>query len=445
MGKPGAFLDLGRRAHDLRPVAERTGDYDELYVTLPAEEQRAQASRCMMCGVAFCQTGISFGKARPSGCPLHNLIPEWNDLLWNGNYEGALQRLLKTSPFPEFTARVCPALCEKACVCGRVSQPVTVRENELSIIEYAFENDLMQPMPPAARSDKRIAVVGSGPAGLSAAYYLNRRGHHVTVFERDPLPGGLLTYGIPEMKLPKRIVARRISLLEQEGVVFRTNCCVGRDLSPEALAAEFDLAIFCCGAQQPRPLPFAEAGGVFYALDYLRASAQALLAQAGPAVTAAGKHVVLVGAGDSASDCISVALRQGCRSLTQLIRKPRTASTEKRDHAHEEAEAVFGADIRRYETQIDSLSCGTDGAVSAVTLRESGEQLPCDLLLLASGFSGCEAASLEACEAVRQAGVPVLTAGDMASGASLVVLAIASGKQAAARADASLMGYTNIL
>lgn len=445
MGKPGAFLDLGRRAHDLRPVAERTGDYDELYVTLPAEEQRAQASRCMMCGVAFCQTGISFGKARPSGCPLHNLIPEWNDLLWNGNYEGALQRLLKTSPFPEFTARVCPALCEKACVCGRVSQPVTVRENELSIIEYAFENDLMQPMPPAARSDKRIAVVGSGPAGLSAAYYLNRRGHHVTVFERDPLPGGLLTYGIPEMKLPKRIVARRISLLEQEGVVFRTNCCVGRDLSPEALAAEFDLAIFCCGAQQPRPLPFAEAGGVFYALDYLRASAQALLAQAGPAVTAAGKHVVLVGAGDSASDCVSVALRQGCRSLTQLIRKPRTASTEKRDHAHEEAEAVFGADIRRYETQIDSLSCGTDGAVSAVTLRESGEQLPCDLLLLASGFSGCEAASLGAYEAVRQAGIPVLTAGDMASGASLVVLAIASGKQAAARADASLMGYTNIL
>lgn len=247
------------------------------------------------------------------------------------------------------------------------------------------------------------------------------------------------------MKLPKRIVARRISLLEQEGVVFRTNCCVGRDLSPEALAAEFDLAIFCCGAQQPRPLPFAEAGGVFYALDYLRASAQALLAQAGPAVTAAGKHVVLVGAGDSASDCISVALRQGCRSLTQLIRKPRTASTERRDHAHEEAEAVFGADIRRYETQIDSLSCGADGAVSAVTLRESGEQLPCDLLLLASGFSGCEAASLEACEAVRQTGVPVLTAGDMASGASLVVLAIASGKQAAARADASLMGYTNIL
>ena len=390
MGKPTGFLDYARMDCPARSAGARVADWAPLDLPLSEKNRRRQSGRCMDCGVPFCQAGMTFDGAL-LGCPLHNLIPEWNDLLWNGNYEGALQRLLKTSPFPEFTARVCPALCEKACVCGRVSQPVTVRENELAIIEYAFENDLMQPMPPAARSDKRIAVVGSGPAGLSAAYYLNRRGHHVTVFERDPLPGGLLTYGIPEMKLPKRIVTRRISLLEQEGVVFRTNCCVGRDLSPEALAAEFDLAIFCCGAQQPRPLP------------------------------------------------------QGCRSLTQLIRKPRTASTEKRDHAHEEAEAVFGADIRRYETQIDSLSCGADGAVSAVTLRESGEQLPCDLLLLASGFSGCEAASLGAYEAVRQAGIPVLTAGDMASGASLVVLAIASGKQAAARADASLMGYTNIL
>ena len=333
MGKPTGFLDYARMDCPARSAEARVADWAPLDLPLSEKNRRRQSGRCMDCGVPFCQAGVTFDGAL-LGCPLHNLIPEWNDLLWNGNYEGALQRLLKTSPFPEFTARVCPALCEKACVCGRVSQPVTVRENELAIIEYAFENDLMQPMPPAARSDKRIAVVGSGPAGLSAAYYLNRRGHHVTVFERDPLPGGLLTYGIPEMKLPKRIVARRISLLEQEGVVFRTNCCVGRDLRPEALAAEFDLAIFCCGA---------------------------------------------------------------------------------------------------------------DGAVSAVTLRESGEQLPCDLLLLASGFSGCEAASLGAYEAVRQAGIPVLTAGDMASGASLVVLAIASGKQAAARAYASLMGYTNIL
>ena len=247
MGKPTGFLDYARMDCPARSAEARVADWAPLDLPLSEKNRRRQSGRCMDCGVPFCQAGVTFDGAL-LGCPLHNLIPEWNNLLWNGNYEGALQRLLKTSPFPEFTARVCPALCEKACVCSRVSQPVTVRENELAIIEYAFENDLMQPMPPAARSDKRIAVMGSGPAGLSAAYYLNRRGHHVTVFERDPLPGGLLTYGIPEMKLPKRIVTRRISLLEQEGVVFRTNCCVGRDLSPEALAAEFDLAIFCCGA-----------------------------------------------------------------------------------------------------------------------------------------------------------------------------------------------------
>ena len=444
MGKPTGFLDYARMDCPTRSAEARVADWAPLDLPLSEKNRRRQSGRCMDCGVPFCQAGVTFDGAL-LGCPLHNLIPEWNDLLWNGNHEGALQRLLKTSPFPEFTARVCPALCEKACVCGRVSQSVTIRENELAIIEYAFENDLMRPMPPAARSDKRIAIVGSGPAGLSAAYYLNRRGHHVTVFEKDPLPGGLLTYGIPEMKLPKYIVARRISLMEQEGVVFRTNCRVGGQVNPDALAAEYDLVIFCCGAQQPRPLPFAGADGVYYALDYLRASAQARLERSEPAVTAAGKHVVLVGAGDSASDCVSVALRQGCSSLTQLIRKPRTADTEKRDHAHEEAEAVFGAEIRRYETQIEDLVCGADSAVQAVRLHGRDEQLPCDLLLLASGFSGCEAASLDAYEAVCQTGVPVLTAGDMASGASLVVLAIASGKQAAARADAHLMGYTNIL
>lgn len=236
----------------------------------------------MDCGVPFCQAGICFDGQR-LGCPLHNLIPEWNDLLWSGNRERALSRLLKTNCFPEFTGRVCPALCERACVCGMIGAPVTVRDNELSIIEYASDNDLVVPQPPVSRSGKRIAVVGSGPAGLSAAFFLNRRGHSVVVFERDRFPGGLLTYGIPAMKLPKNIVRRRIALLD------------GTD----------------------------------------------------PALSAAGKDVVVVGAGDSASDCIATALRQGCRSVLQLIRKPASRYGNRSDYAHEEAEAACGSDIRR--------------------------------------------------------------------------------------------------
>ena len=445
MGKPTGFLDYTRLDTPARDPKQRVQDYAPLHSPLSETNRRRQSGRCMDCGVPFCQAGVRFD-GQLLGCPLHNLIPEWNDLLWAGNYEEALHRLLKTNCFPEFTGRVCPALCERACTCGMIGQPVTVHDNELAIIEFAFENDLMQPNPPAVRSDKSIAVIGSGPAGLASAYYLNRRGHNVTVFERDPLPGGLLRYGITPMKLPPEIVDRRIALMEREGVVFRTGCDIGKDMPPQQLAEKFDLAIFCCGAQQPRPLPFAGQAqqGVSYALAYLHAAAEARMAGVESALSAAGKHVVLVGAGDSASDCIATALRQGCSSITQLIRRPASDYPPTLDYAHEESQAVYGADIRRFKTQIAQLSCDAQGALTGV-ITDSGEQLQAQLLILASGFAGCEPYATEAAEQLRALGLPVLQAGDMTLGSTLVVQAIADGKRAAAEADRALMGYTNIL
>ena len=448
LGKPTGFLDYERQDDPEREPRERVQDFASFRGELSERSRRRQGGRCMDCGVPFCQAGITFGGQR-LGCPLHNLIPEWNDLVWTGNRERALSRLLKTNCFPEFTGRVCPALCEKACICGMIGRPVTVRDNELSIIEYAFENDLMLPQPPATRSGKRVAVVGSGPAGLACAYYLNRRGHSVTVFERDKTPGGLLSYGIPNMKLPKKVVRRRLELMAAEGVVFRAGCEVGKDVTAKALAKDFDFAVFCCGAQQPRQMRFPEEAksGVLYALDYLRDEAAGELGERAPVFSAAGKNVVVVGAGDSASDCIATALRQGCKSAAQLIRKPSAFYGNRNDYAHEETLALCGGDIRRFETQVSHLQLDENGALTGVTAVCRGEEasLPAELLILASGFSGCRAESLAAVQACRKAGLPVLTAGDMDAGSTLVVLAIASGKQAAADADRALMGYTNIL
>ena len=448
MGKPTGFLEYERAEDPERGAAERLGDFDSFRGELPERGRRRQGGRCMDCGVPFCQAGITFAGQR-LGCPLYNLIPEWNDLVWSGNRERALSRLLKTNCFPEFTGRVCPALCEHACILGMIGKPVTVRDNELSIIEYAFENDLMAPQPPATRSGKRIAVVGSGPAGLACAYYLNRRGHSVTVFERDRTPGGLLSYGIPNMKLPHEVVRRRIRLMEAEGVEFRTGCAVGREQRAEALAEDFDLAVFCCGAQRPREMRFPEtpAGGVVYSLEYLRGEAACQLGEGPLSPDAKGKNVVVVGAGDSASDCVATALRQGCRSAAQLIRKPASFYGNRNDYAHEEALAALGRDVRQFETQISHLKLDENGALAGVTAVSGGEEreLPAELLILASGFAGCESEALEAEDALRKTGLPVLRAGDMQNGSTLVVLAIADGKRAAAEADRALMGYTNIL
>ena len=432
MGKATGFLDYQRLA-DIQEAPEvRCGHYEDFHRELPEAERREQGGRCMDCGVPFCQAGCRFDGLGSFGCPLHNLIPEWNDMVFRDNTRHALSRLLKTNNFPEFTGRVCPASCEEACVCNVHGEAVTIRDNELSIIETAFRTGLMQPRQPAVRSGRRVAVVGSGPAGLAAADQLNQRGHSVTVFERDDRPGGLLMYGIPNMKLPKDIVLRRVQLMEAEGVTFRTGVNVGKDISPEELLAEFDCVVLCCGAAKPRPYALADQGvkGVSYALP--------------------------------------------CRSITQVIRKPQSVIEQGRclwrpqpyrpDYAQEEAVARFGASPRRYETVVKELVTGEQGELRQVVLQrvswrqEDGkavmeplagteETIPADLMLVASGFAGCEDYIGEAFGLTLERGMDVCApndqriflAGDLRLGASLVVHAIADGRRAARAADDYLM------
>ena len=476
MGKMTGFLDYQRLEDCQEDAAARTGHYGDFHRELPEEARREQGGRCMDCGVPFCQAGCQFDGLGAFGCPLHNLIPEWNDMVFRGNIRHALSRLLKTNNFPEFTGRVCPASCEDACICGVHGEAVTIRDNERSIIESAFREGLMQPRRPAVRSGHRVAVVGSGPAGLAAADQLNQRGHSVTVFERDDRPGGLLMYGIPNMKLPKDIVLRRIQLMEAEGITFRTAVNVGKDIAAEELLAAFDCVVLCCGAAKPRAYPLAERGikGVSYALPYLQFATRALLERSAPVMDAMGKDVVVVGAGDTSSDCIATAIRQGCRSVTQVIRKPQSVIEQGRslwrpqpyrpDYAQEEAVARFGTSPRRYGTVVQDVVTGDQGELRQVVLqqvawREEGgkavmeplagteETIPADLLLVASGFSGCEDYIGQAFGLPLTQGMDVCApgmeriflAGDLRLGASLVVHAIADGRRAARAADNYLM------
>ncbi len=483
MGKTTGFLDYVRREDPVRDPARRVGDYKEFHGILPPQARQEQGGRCMNCGVPFCQSGMEL-EGVVYGCPLHNLIPEWNDMIWQGNGGHALSRLLKTNSFPEFTGRVCPALCETACVCGLHGQPVTIRENELQIIENAFAQGLMQPRTPAVWSDKTVAVVGSGPAGLAAADLLNRRGHTVTVFERDDRLGGLLMYGIPNMKLDKQVILRRIDLMTREGVRFRVNAEINASNAKELLR-DYDAVLLCCGATEPRTFPQAgEVPGVSYALPYLKAATRALLGgEADPVLSAAGKHVVVVGAGDTSADCIATALRQGAASVTQLIRKPQSMVEPRdnlwgnpipfHDYAEDEAVAKFGASPRQYETVVDHIETNESGKLVGVVtaktrwtvkngkakmevLEADKTLLPADLLLIASGFSGCEKGVLDAfglertkrgvaaAEDYATANPQVFVAGDMRRGPSLVVWAIAEGRAAAQAVDAYLLGYSNL-
>jgi glutamate synthase (NADPH/NADH) small chain len=416
--------------------------------------------------------------SRFAGCPLHNLIPEWNDLIFKGQYGLAYSRLAKTSSFPEFTSRVCPALCESICTCGVHGDPVTVKDNERFLSDYAWKNGLVKPRVPAARTGKTVAVVGSGPAGLAAADLLNRMGHSVTVFEKEELPGGLLVWGIPSMKLEKGVVARRIKLMEEEGVTFRCGTDIGRNVSGAELTENFDAVVLCCGSGKVREYKVeGSAEGFCYASDYLKASTHALLGDAyDTGLNAKGKNVIVVGAGDTSCDCIGTALRQGCRSVIQLIRRDETfyAPAEKSwpdmprgniDYAEEEAEKIYGASPRRYGTVVKALIADENGClkqVRTVKLRwtnEGGkpvsEEIPgseeileCELLIAASGFAGCEEyvcdtfglaaekrGNLESHDGCLTANEKIFAAGDMRRGASLVVHAIADGREAAIQTD----------
>ena len=463
MGKPTGFLEYARMENRVRPPLERVRDWEEFHLPCPPEERKKQGARCMNCGVPFCQAGVQF-EGKQLGCPLHNLIPEWNDAVMDGNYAHALSRLLKTNNFPEFTGCVCPAFCEQACTCGMYGDAVTVHDNELSVIEYAYQHHLMEPRFSPHSSGKKVAVVGSGPAGLAVADQLNHRGHSVTVIEKRALPGGLLMYGIPNMKLPKTVVRRRIELMTREGVSF----VCGMDASEPALAQrllmEYDAVVLCCGAEKPRPLGLdAEGvGGVLYAMDFLPASvARQQLALTPDVPSASGKNVIIVGTGNTASDCVATSLRQGCVSVKQLVRRPkedylRPDGSLPQDYAQEEAEALFGDDPRLFSQSLASLETDSGGQLRAVVTKD-GTRLPCELLIAATGFAGCRE---DVCKAFgvdmertvkTEAGsyrtnVPqVFTAGDMHRGQSLVVHAIAEGRACAAEVDRFLMGYSNLI
>ncbi|WP_297999597.1 glutamate synthase subunit beta [uncultured Oscillibacter sp.] len=462
MGKTTGFLEYNRQEASSRPPEERVRDWEPFRIPLRPAVRREQGGRCMNCGVPYCQAGMEW-EGGTFGCPLHNLIPEWNDMIWAENPFHALSRLLKTNNFPEFTGRVCPAPCERACICGMYGDSVTIRDNELSVIEDAFAAQAVKRRRPPQWSGKKVCVVGSGPAGLAAADQLNHRGHSVTVVEREERCGGLLTYGIPNMKLPKDIVQRRVDLMTDEGVSFVNGVDASDPAVARRLLGDYDAVILCCGAERPRSLGLETEGvsGVCYGTEFLKAAVESRqFGKAAPAaLSAEGRDVVIVGTGDTAGDCVATALRQGCRSVVQLVRRPEADYLKNgvlpQDYAHQEAVSVFGADPRRFGVQIKGLTA-EDGVLKAVTTTD-GDTLPCGLLIAATGFAGCEGGVCEAFGVdygrtvhTEEGGFAtnvekVFAAGDMRRGQSLVVWAIAEGRTAAAEADAYLNGCTNLV
>ncbi|MGI6002637.1 MAG: glutamate synthase subunit beta [Lachnospiraceae bacterium] len=488
MGKPTGFLEYQREDNFEISPERRTKNFYEFHNPLNEEERRRQGARCMNCGVPFCQSAMKL-HGMVTGCPLHNLIPEWNDYIYKNHIWHALSRLLKTSDFPEFTGRVCPALCEKACTNGQDSDPVTIRDNELYLIESAFAQGYIQPMIPAVRSGRRVAVVGSGPSGLAVANELNHRGHSVTVFERDDRVGGLLMYGIPNMKLDKKVIERRRKLMEQEGVVFKTGVNVGVDVTAQELQDEYDAVVLCCGAKQARSLQLegAEgASGISYAVDFLSGVTKSLLnsnLKDSRYIPVRNKDVVIVGGGDTGNDCIGTVIRLGCRSVTAIEMMPKPPAeraednpwpewpkTLKTDYGHQEAIWKFGHDPRIFSTTVKKAYTekGVLKGIQTVQVKMEGrtmkeipgteKDLGCDLLLIAAGFTGCEKYTADAfgVRLTKRNAVAtqpdrystdkkgIFTAGDMHRGQSLVVWAVAEGRACAREVDEYLMGYTTM-
>ena len=494
MGKPTGFMEYERETAKAESPLERIHHFNEFHTPLSKEKQRQQAARCMACGVPFCQAGMMIG-GMASGCPLNNLVPEWNDLLYNGCYEQAYARLMKTHCFPEFTSRVCPALCEKACTCNLNGDPVSTKENERTIIENAFASGLVKANPPKVRTGKIVAVVGSGPSGLATAMQLNKRGHKVTVFERNDRIGGLLRYGIPNMKLEKQVIDRRVKLMEEEGIEFVTNVNIGVDITAEELLQKYDRVVLCCGASNPRDInaPGRDAKGIYFAVDFLKATTKSLLDsnfEDHKYIDCKGKTVMVIGGGDTGNDCVGTSIRLGAKNVIQLEMMPKAPDERaannpwpqwprvcKTDYGQEEAIAKFGHDPRIYTTtvsefikdkngelvqaklvKLQSKKDEKSGRMMMVPIEGSEEIINVDIVLIAAGFLGSQKyvtdafkvningrTNVDTAPGKYQTSVPnVFTAGDMHRGQSLVVWAIREGREAAKAVDESLMGYTNL-
>ena len=493
MGKPTGFLEIERKVSEEVEPQKRISNFKEFHIHLNKDQQACQGARCMDCGVPFCQSGKML-EGMVSGCPLNNLIPEWNDLVYHNNYKQALSRLLKTNNFPEFTSRVCPALCEAACTCGLNGEQVTVKENEHGIIEDAYEKGLIKPCPPKQRIDKRIAIIGSGPAGLAAADQLNKRGYQVTVYERDDRIGGLLMYGIPNMKLEKDVIDCRVAIMKAEGVIFKTNCGIETKEQVRELLNQYDRVILACGSRKARNIevPGRQGKGIYYAVDYLTMVTKSLLnsdLKDQKYVNTKDKNVLVIGGGDTGNDCVATAIRLGCKSVMQLemmpelpeIRSednpwPQWPRIKKTDYGQEEAIAIFGHDPRCYQTTVKEFILDKKGnvkqailislepkenketkRVEMVPVSGSEKTIDVDLVLIAAGFIGCEDHVAKAfgikvaprgnvlSDQNYQTNIKNLyVAGDMRRGQSLVVWAIKEGREVARSVDIDLMGYSNL-